>query len=110
MSNKNNSNKKSTSTSQKKVNANHEGDLTARQRVYIRKFVEEFKRTDSGNADYLVSRYGNIIRYNHTIKKWLLWNGNYWVIDRKDGIINLTQKAARKRQIRKEAGEIKISN
>jgi putative DNA primase/helicase len=98
MSNKNNSNKKSTSTSQKKVNANHEGDLTARQRVYIRKFVEEFKRTDSGNADYLVSRYGNIIRYNHTIKKWLLWNGNYWVIDRKDGIINLTQKAARKRQ------------
>ena len=98
MNNKNNSTKKSTTTSQKKENPNHKGEMTAPRKVYIRKFVEEFERTDSGNADYLVSRYGNYLRYDHTNRRWLIWNGQYWEPDLKNKIIKIAQKAARKRQ------------
>ena len=37
--------------------------------------------TDSTNAMRLVKEHGRDIRYNAAWKKWLVWNGKYWVMD-----------------------------
>lgn len=37
--------------------------------------------TDSGNAQLLVRAYGASLRYCHTWKKWLHYNGVKWVVD-----------------------------
>ena len=38
-------------------------------------------RTDIGNAERLVKRYGAGIRYCHPWKKWLTWDGKRWKVD-----------------------------
>ncbi len=40
-----------------------------------------FKRTDLGNAERLVHRYGDIIRFCPARNKWLLWNDTHWEWD-----------------------------
>jgi putative DNA primase/helicase len=36
---------------------------------------------DHGNARRLVRRYGDVLRYSHDFKKWLIWDGRRWAID-----------------------------
>lgn len=38
--------------------------------------------TDTGNARRLVDKYGSIIRYNVDNKRWMIYNGKFWVDDR----------------------------
>jgi putative DNA primase/helicase len=37
--------------------------------------------TDGGNAQRLIRLHANNIRYCHTFKKWLFWDGHRWKID-----------------------------
>jgi len=40
-----------------------------------------FNLTDYGNAERLVSLYGNVIRYSPERKAWLIWTGKVWEWD-----------------------------
>lgn len=42
---------------------------------------QSFNLTDYGNAERLVSLYGDDIRYSPERKAWLIWNGKVWVWD-----------------------------
>ena len=58
----------------------------------------DFPYTDAGNAELLAYLYQDKLRYNHSTKKWLIWNGHYWKTDIKCEVINFAIQAARKRQ------------
>ena len=49
-----------------------------------------FHLTDLGNAERLVTQCGDDIGYCYDWKKWLVWDGKRWAIDRKG---NIRQKA-----------------
>jgi len=40
-----------------------------------------FNLTDMGNAERLVSRYGEMLHYCYERKRWLVWNGKVWEWD-----------------------------
>ena len=48
--------------------------------------------TDAGNARRLVQLFGEDIRYCHTLKKWLNWEGQRWVPDEDGKIMRLSKK------------------
>lgn len=60
--------------------------------------IREFNQSDSGNAELLVHLNGAIIRYNHTVGKWYIWNGNYWQSDDGNMINEYAKKSAKYRQ------------
>jgi putative DNA primase/helicase len=41
-----------------------------------------FQFTDTTNAERLMKKYGTDIRYVPEWKKWLVWNGSYWKVDK----------------------------
>ncbi len=58
--------------------------------------------SDQTNAETLVQHHGEVMRYCHPWKKWLIWNGTHWAVDEtgtamryaKDTIKQLAQQAA----------------
>ena len=40
-----------------------------------------YKRTELGNAERFVARYGKDLHYCHPWKKWLFWDGSRWCLD-----------------------------
>ena len=40
-----------------------------------------FNLTDLGNAERLVARHGDDLRYCHPWRKWLAWDGRRWAVD-----------------------------
>ncbi|MFO0795417.1 MAG: BT4734/BF3469 family protein, partial [Candidatus Brocadiaceae bacterium] len=52
---------------------------------------EGFNLTDLGNAKRLSNRHGDKIRYCHTWKKWLIWNGRQWEIDGSGAILRFAK-------------------
>ena len=53
-------------------------------------------KTDYGNAERLVARHGNNIRYCHPWSKWLRYDGQRWKIDDIGAVHRLAKDAARK--------------
>ncbi len=51
--------------------------------------------TDAGNAERLMDRYGGILRYCPQWGKWLIWNGNRWVLDESGQIMSYAIQTAR---------------
>jgi putative DNA primase/helicase len=41
----------------------------------------DFGLNDHGNAGRLIALHGDNLRYCHTFKKWLVWDGRRWAID-----------------------------
>lgn len=41
----------------------------------------QYDMTDTGNAHRLQDRFGSIIRYSYTRKRWFYWTGKVWHID-----------------------------
>ena len=37
---------------------------------------------DTGNADRFIDRYGDLARYSYVDKKWYVYNGSFWELDR----------------------------
>jgi hypothetical protein len=54
-----------------------------------------FKHTDLGNAERLVDRYGDVIRYCSPRDNWLLWNSSHWKWDETRQIQVLCKKTVR---------------
>ena len=44
-------------------------------------FLLQAHRSDTGNAECLAQLAGDDLRYCHTRKKWLTWDGSRWAID-----------------------------
>jgi putative DNA primase/helicase len=61
------------------------------------KLDKKYNESDAGNAELLVDLFGNEIRYNHTNRKWYIWNGQFWEEDISNRIVESAKKAARKR-------------
>lgn len=51
--------------------------------------------TDLGNAERLVEQFGDDILYCYDWKKWLVWDGMRWAIDREGNIRQKAKKAVR---------------
>jgi putative DNA primase/helicase len=49
-------------------------------------------QTDVGNAAIFRELYGENIRYCHEHRKWLVWNGKQWAMDRKGEIYGKAKK------------------
>ena len=60
-----------------------------------------YAMTDLGNAERLVTRYGNKIRWDVARKVWRTWDGTRWATDSALTVNNLAASTARK--IREEA-------
>lgn len=56
---------------------------------------QTFKLTDLGNAERLVAQHGRDIRYCHAWKKWLIWDGIHWAVDRTDAVKQKAKEAVR---------------
>ncbi len=54
-----------------------------------------FPLTDLGNAERLVQRFGNDLRFCTEWGKWLVWSGAHWEIDRLDSIYERAKQVAR---------------
>lgn len=48
-------------------------------------FLLSAHRSDTGNAECLAQLFGDDLRYDHTRKKWLSWDGSRWAVD-EDGV------------------------
>ncbi|GHT52228.1 hypothetical protein FACS1894106_0500 [Spirochaetia bacterium] len=61
------------------------GEKVGDEEIYLR--IENFEKgliqhTDTTNAFQLFAKYGKDIRYNALWKKWLIWDGTHWNIDK----------------------------
>jgi P4 family phage/plasmid primase-like protien len=65
---------------------------TAFQSVKREPELIPFTFTDSGNADRLVTLYGANLRHCFDFRKWLVWDGNRWVIDRTGQALKLAKQ------------------
>lgn len=54
---------------------------TAENRVDKARQIAKCNLTDLGNAERLVARYKEYIRYCHPWQKWLVWDGRHWELD-----------------------------
>ena len=54
-----------------------------------------FKNTDLGNAERLVAKYRDRVRFSHQRKRWLLWNDRYWQWDETAAIERMAKRTVR---------------
>lgn len=54
-----------------------------------------YLRTDIGNAERFVDRYGWRIRYCATLDQWFIWDGVIWRVDRTNHIRSLAMECAK---------------
>lgn len=55
------------------------------------KGIDLEERTEGGNASRLERIHGDDLRYNHTLKKWYLWDGGRWQVDTNGGAMRLAE-------------------
>lgn len=53
------------------------------------------KNTDAGNALRLKARHGGDLRYVHEWRKWLVWDGRRWIVDRTGEVVRRAKETAR---------------
>ena len=56
---------------------------------------EMLNLTDMGNAERLVKRYGEYLRYCYETGYWLVWNGKAWEKDNGDRVMALAKETVR---------------
>ena len=54
-----------------------------------------FARTDLGNAERFVARFGQDVHYLPAWKKWLLWDGRRWAIDETLAVVRMAKETVR---------------
>lgn len=70
------------------------------QQIYVEQQKErKFNLTEMGNAERLVHRNGNNLRYCIEFEEWLIWNGNTWIEDKKKQIERIALKTFREMYI-----------
>ncbi len=63
--------------------------------AFIAAQEDPINRTDMGNAQRLVKRFGADLRYCTTLKSWLVWNGVRWREDATGEVYRLAKKTVR---------------
>ncbi len=63
-----------------------------------------FPKTDLGNSDRLIRRYGHVIKFSHNEKMWYIWDGISWKPDFNGKIMRVARDTAL--QIGNEAGKM----
>lgn len=61
--------------------------------------LNDFHRSDTGNAEALAWLFGNDLRFDHSRGKWLLWDGVRWRPERDGGADRLAKEMVRQRQV-----------
>jgi len=56
--------------------------------------IPEFENSDVGNGNRLIYYYGEILRFDHSSGKWLIWNGKKWEVDEKQQVIKYAEDAS----------------
>jgi P4 family phage/plasmid primase-like protien len=56
---------------------------------------KNFKRTDLGNAERMVHRHGQNIRFNTSFGKWYLWDGKRWNEDKVSKVLQIAKDTVR---------------
>ena len=59
---------------------------------------QDYDMSDTGNAQLLAQSHSDNMRFNHTSKEWLVWNGQYWGKDRKLQRYNFAEDVSQYRQ------------
>jgi len=59
---------------------------------------EKLPYTDAGNAEMIATIYGERLRYDHRLGRWLIWDGQRWQADNDGHLIRLVLDAMRRRQ------------
>jgi putative DNA primase/helicase len=57
--------------------------------------VQKRPMTDLGNAERIVDRYGDQLRYVEAWRQWFVWNGSRWVEDTTGEVHRLAQRVVR---------------
>jgi putative DNA primase/helicase len=57
--------------------------------------VPEYRLTDAGNAARFAFQHGDDVRYCHTWRAWLVWDGRRWAHDVKNRVQELAKATAR---------------
>jgi hypothetical protein len=57
---------------------------------------DERPLTDAGNAERLVGRHGDVIRFAHGPGKWLVWDGEAWVFDAMEEVVGKAIETVRR--------------
>jgi putative DNA primase/helicase len=57
--------------------------------------ADSLHRTDMGNSERLVKKYGDYIRFCHNNNSWYVWNGKQWLIDTTGNIERKATKTIR---------------
>jgi P4 family phage/plasmid primase-like protien len=61
----------------------------------VRVLAKQYHRTDMGNAERLVARFGDDMRYSRDLGTWLVWTGTHWELDRVCVAERLAKRTAR---------------
>ena len=61
---------------------------------------KNFKTTDTGNAEWIASLYGDKVRFDHRRKRWLIWQGHRWQPDIDQEINRYAIESARQRYLK----------
>ncbi len=72
-------------------------DPTENLNLDLEEEVRPYPRTDAGNAEFLNSLFGRLIRYVHRAGEWRLWTKRQWEPDTKGKIEQLALLVARHR-------------
>ena len=61
----------------------------------ISRYPKRENLTDSGNAQLFAAQHSNDVRYCHTWKKWLIWDGTRWCTDHTGQIFGRAKQTVR---------------
>lgn len=51
--------------------------------------------TDAGNAENFATMFSDVLRYNHTAEKWMIWDGIHWAVDETGSVVQMAKETAR---------------
>lgn len=74
--------------------AEPDGDVTDAETI-----LKHSNMTDAGNAESFEALHGENVRYCHTRRKWLIWDGARWAIDATAHVNRLALETARRRYL-----------
>lgn len=57
--------------------------------------IGEFKLTDLGNSERLVSRHGDKMRWVAKVGKWIIWDGRRWALDESEQVLRFAKETIR---------------
>ena len=61
--------------------------------------INRFNTTDAGNAELFAELFGDVVRFNHRTKQWLVWRKYWWEEDKNGEVMRMAKIVIRLRYI-----------